>query len=299
MRVLGAEETAKLLPYPELARALESVLRAEREGRAHAPGRLAVPLTGGGSLLVMPAADDHLAVTKIVTVHPQNAGHGLSTVQGEVVVMEAETGKRLGILEGQTVTARRTAALSLLAAWRLAPNPTGSLLIVGAGVQGQSHLEAFCEGLGVKKVYVTSRTLASAKALVEHARSLGVVAQPVGNPAEVLERVSLIVTATTSTSPVLPEDVREDAFVAAVGAYRSDMAELPPGLILRARVYVDTLDGARAEAGDLIQARVDWHRVRPLGVALDELRPGRGPVVFKSVGHALWDLAAAHLACGR
>jgi ornithine cyclodeaminase len=115
---------------------------------------------------------------------------------------------------------------------------------------------------------------------------------------EAVERVSLIVTATTSTTPVLPDIVREDAFIAAVGAYRPDMAELPPSLVRRARLFVDTLEGARAEAGDLIQAGVDWGQVRALGDVLDSALPP-GPVVFKSVGHALWDLAASRLALGQ
>jgi ornithine cyclodeaminase len=77
--------------------------------------------------------------------------------------MEASTGARLGLLDGATVTARRTAALSLLAARELAPRPEGPLLIVGAGAQGRSHLEAFREGLGVSKVFVASRTPAGAE----------------------------------------------------------------------------------------------------------------------------------------
>jgi ornithine cyclodeaminase len=76
------------------------------------------------------------------------------------------------------------------------------------------------------------------------------------------------------------------------------MAELPPELVRRSRLFVDTLDGAQAEAGDLIQAGVDWGRVTPLEQALDMERPESGPVIFKSVGHALWDLAAARLAVG-
>jgi 1-piperideine-2-carboxylate/1-pyrroline-2-carboxylate reductase [NAD(P)H] len=84
--------------------------------------------------------------------------------------------------------------------------------------------------------------------------------------------------------------------VAAVGAYRPEMAELPPQLVRRARLFVDALEGARAEAGDLIQAGVDWARVTPLEDALNVPGDQGKPVVFKSVGHALWDLAAARLA---
>ncbi|HEY0069437.1 MAG TPA: delta(1)-pyrroline-2-carboxylate reductase family protein, partial [Chloroflexia bacterium] len=126
----------------------------------------------------------------------------------------------------------------------------------------------------------------------------GLDARAVSDPGEVLARLGLIVTATTSTRPVLPSDVPDSAFIAAVGAYTPSMAELPPGLVHRSRLFVDTLEGAQAEAGDLIQAGVDWSQVTPLDQALDMERPESGPIVFKSVGHALWDLAAARLAVG-
>ena len=94
------------------------------------------------------------------------------------------------------------------------------------------------------------------------------------------------------------EQVRSDAFIAAVGAFRPDMAELPPALVRSAKLYVDTLEGAKTGAGDIIQAGVDWASVTALEDALDTSPPVGGPVIFKSVGHALWDLAAARLALG-
>lgn len=299
MKVLSAQETADLLPYPALAAQLRAVLVDKRGGKASAPPRLHVPLAGGGVLLVMPAANEELAITKLVTVHPQNVAQGLRSVQAEVLVFEARTGRRLLWLDGDSVTARRTAALSLLAAQTLAPNPAGPLLIVGAGVQGRSHLEAMTLGLGVRQVYVISRDPTHASDLAAYALSLGVEAQPVARPEEVLNQASLIVTATTSLEPVLPPGVRNDAFIAAVGSFQPDRAELPGELVQRAQLYVDTLEGAQAEAGDLIRAGIDWNRVTPLEEAITQPKPTTGPVIFKSVGHALWDLAAARLVWGR
>ena len=133
MELLGAEETALRLPYPELADAIREVALARRSGTVQAPPRLALPLAEVGILLVMPASDTKISITKLVTVHPQNAGRGLPTIQGEVIVMEAATGSRLGLLDGDVVTARRTAAVSMLAARELAPRPDEPLLLVGAG----------------------------------------------------------------------------------------------------------------------------------------------------------------------
>ena len=303
MRIMGAEETRGLLPYGELADALAEVLREKKAGLASAPQRLGVPLAGGGLLLLMPAADERLAITKLVTIHTENGEKGLPVVQADVVVMEAGTGRRLMMLDGNVVTARRTAALTLLAARVLARSQDRSMLVVGTGTQARSHVEAFIEGLGVREVYIYGRSREGAEGLAEYARTLaeGIEARAVGDVAGVVGRVGLIVTATTASSPVLPvgAEVREDAFVGAIGAYTADMAELPPDLVRRSVVYVDTLEGTRSDAGDLIQTGVDWSSVTPLEDALDLPRPQRGPVIYKSVGHALWDLAAARLATYR
>lgn len=297
MEILNGEETASRLPYAELA---ESIREVTLSDKAHAPPRLALPLPEDGVLLAMPAAGEDLAITKLVTVHPENAKRGLPTIQGEVIVMRAATGVRLGVLDGATVTARRTAALSMLAAREFAPHPDSPLLIVGAGTQGHAHLEAFREGLGVSEVFITSRTAESAEALAEHAKSLGIQARTIGGPEEVLDQVSLVVTATTSREPVLPEDVPDGVFVAAVGAFKPEMAELPSALISRSTIIVDTLEGAKDEAGDLLDAEqagaFRWDDATPLEEALRWSEPPGGTVIFKSVGHALWDLAAARTA---
>ena len=300
VEALGPRETADRLPYPALADAIREVALARSSGAVQAPPRSMLPLPDGGILLVMPASDEDLAITKLVTVHPENAGRGLPTIQGEVVVMEASTGNRLGLLEGATVTARRTAALSLLAARELAPRPEGPLLVVGTGAQGRAHLEAFREGLGVSKVFIASRTRENARALADHAEDLGMRATVVGNPGDALDESSLVVTATTSREPVLPDEVAEGTFIAAVGSFQPEAAELPPALISGATVVVDTMEGAREEAGDLIQAQqagaFGWDQAISLDEALTKGDTPEGTVIFKSVGHSLWDLAAAKTA---
>ncbi len=298
MLVLNAAETAARLPYPKLTESIRFVLKDKIAGKTVAPerGRLELP---GGVLLLMPASDGQLAVTKLVSVHAENPGLGLPSIQGEVIVMRADTGERLMLLDGVTVTARRTAAVSLLAALTLAPNPSGSLLIVGAGTQGKSHLEAFVEGLGVREVFIYSRTPEHAHQLAQHGQHLGAMARAVRDVSDALERCSLVVTATDARAPVITDTVRDDAFVAAVGAFRTDMIELPVSLVQRSRLYVDTLEGARLEAGDYLQAGVDWNTVTPLESVLDAPKPSSGPIIFKSVGYALWDLAAARCAASQ
>lgn len=298
--MLDARETASRLPYDALADTIRRTALARSSGRLQAPPRRVIPLPGGAFLLVMPASDGEVAATKLVTVHPGNADLGLPTIQGEVVVMDAATGRRLGFLDGATVTGRRTAALSLLAARTLAPRPEGPLLVVGSGTQGRSHLEAFAAGLGVSKVFVFSRTPENAKALAAHARNLGINALTVDAPEDALPEVGLVVTATTSREPVLPDQVPEGTFVAAVGSFQPHAAELPPALIAGSTVVVDTLEGAKEEAGDLIRAETAgafrWSNAVELEDAINKNERPAGTVIFKSVGHALWDLAAARTA---
>jgi 1-piperideine-2-carboxylate/1-pyrroline-2-carboxylate reductase [NAD(P)H] len=303
VEILDANQTADRLPYPELADSIREVALASDSDDLQAPPRLVLPLSEGGVLLVMPASDPELAITKLVTVHPENPERDLPTIQGEVVVMDATTGERLGLLDGSVVTARRTAALSMLAARELAPRPEGPLLVVGAGTQGRAHLDAFHEGLGVSRAFVSSRSTKSAVSLAGHARSLGMEAEAVEGPEEVLDEVSLVVTATTSQEPVLPDTVPGGVFVAAVGSFEPEAAELPPGLISASQVFVDTMAGAKDEAGDLIQASqagaFRWEDATALEDALRSSVLPKGRVVFKSVGYALWDLAAARTAFPR
>ncbi len=297
LTVLDAAQTERRLPYDRLAPALAQMLARKRDGRTLAPDRLAVPMTGG-ILLAMPATDGEFAVTKLVTVHAANPARGLPSLLGEVLLMRADTGERLLMLDGPTVTARRTAALSALAATTLGAARDAELLVIGSGVQARAHVQAFHELLGVRRVTVASRDPAHARALAQACVAQGLAAEAVADPTEAAARCALIVTATTAEQPVLPDRVRADAFVAAVGAYRPQMCELPASLVRRAAVFVDDLAGARHEAGDLLQAGRAFETVESLESVIDAppARDPSRPVVFKSVGQALWDLAAARLA---
>ncbi|EHJ47260.1 ornithine cyclodeaminase/mu-crystallin [Solidesulfovibrio carbinoliphilus subsp. oakridgensis] len=291
-------DVAGLFPYDALADAVAEVLRARRAGRAIAPERLAMPVPGG-VLLCMPAADEALAVVKTITVHPGNGERGLPVIQGEVTVMEAATGRRLGVLDGPTVTARRTAAVSLLAARLLAPAPAGPLLVIGAGVQARAHVEAFRQGLGVREIWLASRTRDRAEGLARDLAGRGVAVRVAADPAAMAQAAAtagLIVTATTSREPVLPDAVRGDVFVSAVGSFTPEAAEIPAALVRRAALFVDDRASARVEAGDFLRAGVDWDTVTDLTDVLDKPPRPSGPVVFKTVGHALFDLAAARQA---
>jgi ornithine cyclodeaminase len=173
------------------------------------------------------------------------------------------------------------------------------LLIIGAGTQGRTHLEAFRAGLGTSEVFIASRDPAKAQALTIHAVSLGMKATVVPDPYKAVGQASLIVTATTSASPVLDGSLKPNQMVCAVGSFKPEVAELSPRVFQDATVVVDLLESAQNEAGDIIQAvaagAYSWERVKPLVSFAHQPQPLSGPVIFKSVGHAAFDLAAVRL----
>lgn len=280
MQILDAAATAQALPWDALLEELAQVCREHRAGLIACPPRMVLPLASGGTLLVMPAISPTLSITKLVTVHPTNRARpeqGLATIQGEVVVMDSTTGERLMLLDGPTVTARRTAAVSLLAVKLLATRPLHKILIVGAGAQAAAHGEALQALHPQAQRFVHSRQ------------------QPLAELAA--HDWDMVIAATSSHTPVLPPGVGTGGLVIGVGAFRHDMVELPPALVAAAQVFVDDPAGAQAEAGDLLAAGLAAPQT-----SLEDLVMGFTPAddgrtrVFKSVGCARWDLAAARVA---
>ena len=296
-QTLDAVQTAARLPWAGLVDEIALLLQ---DTSVRIPPRLVQSLGRGASLFFMPAIDSYTAITKLITLTPANAGTSRPTIQGDVIVFDIATGQRCLVLDGPAVTARRTAAVSVLAAQRLASGTQGPLLIVGAGVQGKAHLEAFAAVLGTRQVMIASRSTQSAELLVQHARSLGLKAQVVAHADTALQSCPLTVVCTPANSIVLRAKPRQDAFISAVGAFSPSMAELSPELcqhIAReGTVWLDTSD-ATHEAGDLLQAGLNLQAMATLAdvVRQNTARPA-GPVLFKSCGWAGWDLAAARLA---
>lgn len=299
---LDAVETARRLPYPELTAAIAHAARELAAGALNAPERLAVSIGDGACLLCMAAVAGDVGVAKIITVHPQNNGsEAAPVIQGEMVVFESGSGRRLMLLDGPTVTARRTAAVTLVAVEALAPHAPRSALLIGSGAQAAVHALALIEYFSVRSLWIAGTALSKAEALCEmlRARQPNVSAVPVlasRLPASGLD-TDLVIALTTSRAPVVPASLPSTTLAIGVGAFRPDMAELPAELLRRRRVVVDYMEGARHEAGDLLRAELDWDEVSELSQLLDEdcVEPHTASV-FKSVGHASWDLAAARVA---
>jgi 1-piperideine-2-carboxylate/1-pyrroline-2-carboxylate reductase [NAD(P)H] len=298
---LDAARTAQHLPYRELVPAIARAAGELAQGTLHAPERLATCVADNATLLCMPAVAADISITKLVTVHGDNAARGLPTIHGEVVVFETASGRRIMLLDGPTVTARRTAATTLLAIDTLARRRPASALIIGTGAQATAHVDALVEYLNVRSLWIAGEDRARARDFSSRVRYRHAGVNPIPLAAAELDPAGcgtdVVIAVTTARSPVVPENLPDSTLAIGVGAFRPDMAELPPELLRRRRIMVDYLPAARREAGDLLQADVDWHQVSELAEGARRASEHDGPGwVFKSVGHASWDLAAARVA---
>ncbi|MFJ3059013.1 delta(1)-pyrroline-2-carboxylate reductase family protein [Herbaspirillum sp. NPDC087042] len=305
MHILDPRQTAQALPYAALVSALERATQELASGAIRAPERQVVPIDAASVLLGMPAIADDLSVTKLITVHADNARHQLPVIQGEVVAFETHTGRRIALMDGPTVTGRRTAAMSMLGIRTLLPRTPRSALLIGTGAQAAAHADALVEVFGVQQFWIAARDLertqAFCRALSE--RHPQAVASPL--PARMLQEdlphTDVVIAMTTSRTAVIPEHIAADTLAIGVGAFKPDMVEFPPALLHARRIVVDDLDGAHHEAGDLIQAKVDWSRVVAISdvvggkLAAGDLASAGALPVFKTVGQASWDLAAARV----
>jgi 1-piperideine-2-carboxylate/1-pyrroline-2-carboxylate reductase [NAD(P)H] len=306
MKLFDAQATARALDWPALVAAVEAVIRDSRSGQASAPPRVGVPLGDDAVWLLMPAVSRaaDLAVCKLITVHAGNPARGLPTIQGDILVMRSSTGERIALLDGPAVTARRTAAVTALAVRQIQqarptpPKPAATCLIIGCGVQGRGHLDAFAALFPGTRFLLCSRTAGSAQRLAAEAVSRGIDASVVADPEAALEHADLVVTCTDARQDCVRKPPRDGAIIAAIGSFTPTMSEVAPEVMkaIGNNILLDSADAAH-EAGELIMNGIDA-RVLPTlfsgGAAA--LPAVDRTVLFKSCGNALWDLAAAQAA---
>lgn len=301
MKILDPMHTAQALPYSRLVPAIAQAMRELTNRQILAPERQVVPIDAASVLLSMPALGSDIGVTKLITVHANNAQHGLPAIQGEVIVFETATGRRLALLDGPTVTARRTAAVTLLGIQTLLPRAPASALLIGSGTQAAAHADALVDYFGISEFWIAATTQSKAEAFCAALRQRHphITALPL-NPEQLhteLPITDVVIALTTSRTPVIPTGIAATTLAIGVGAFKPDMAEFPPQLLHGRQIIVDDLDGAHHEAGDLLQAKVDWSQVTALSSILDRtVQPSAQMPVFKTVGQAAWDLAAARVA---
>lgn len=294
LTVFDAAETAAALDYPALVAAIATAAQEFETGAITSPERQVLPLGPGGVLLSMPATAADIGIHKLVNVVPANAQRGLLTIHGTVTVCDAATGRPLCVLDGPTVTGRRTAAVSMLAMQRLLPAAPRAVLLFGTGTQAAHHVQALHALFPDATLWVKCRSAASAQAFCDAHRAVHGNIRPCGD--EWPQDLDAVITLTTSTQPVYDQVPQPGRLVIGVGAFKPEMAEIGKTTLEGSDLYADDPAGARHEAGDLLRAGVDWSRVASLARAVREGADLSRPIVFKSVGCAAWDLAASRVA---
>ena len=325
MKVLSAAEIDAALDDLTLIDRLDALFRAgcEMPTRHHHPIREPLgPHSADAMLLLMPAwttgrpgrASGRVGV-KVVTVFPDNGKRSLPSIYGQYLLLDGSTGATLALLDGTMLTKRRTACASGLASRYLSRTDASRLLMIGTGALAPELIRVHAKVRPIRDVAIWGRTAAHAAALA--AGLSGSLPQALGRPVTVravsdrrsaIEEADIISCATLSKEPLVEGQwLREGQHLDLVGSFTPQMRESDDRAVARARVYVDTRAGALTEGGDIVQA-IASGAVREDDVIADlfELARGQRPgrlagdgtsiTLFKSVGAALEDLAAAELA---
>ncbi|MEO0410510.1 MAG: ornithine cyclodeaminase family protein [Pseudomonadota bacterium] len=295
MDVIDAQTVERLSPMPELIDAIEAQLKSE----SVSPPRQAHELTKDASLLIMPAWQKGGVIgVKLTHVDTQRR----PGVAATYILMDQGSGQPLAILDGATLTARRTAAASALAARTLARKNSASLLIVGTGTLCPLVAEAYASIRDLNQITLWGRAREKADCAAAAIRSFFPQVQIAESLEDATLAADIVSCVTSATHPLVSAHmIKAGTHIDLIGAFRPDMTEADPSIFAAATVFVDTREGAVSEAGDLIQALAagaltEEDIVADLaGLSSGYARSEDEITVFKSVGMALEDLAAAML----
>jgi ornithine cyclodeaminase/alanine dehydrogenase-like protein (mu-crystallin family) len=279
-----------VLSYDELIPAIRQALVDFSAGRVVQPVRTVMSVAAhAGWFAVMPAVYGDVMGAKMVTFYPKNVQLGKHTHMAMIQLFRADTGEPLAMMDGRLITEMRTAAVSAVAVDLLARPEAKVLGILGSGVQARSHVKAFSRVRKFEEIRVWSRSEANARRFAEGIGARVMTAEQVVSGADV------VLTLTSSPVPVLQGRwLKKDAMVCAVGAVTPDRRELDDEA-MQGAVVVESREAALREPGDILLAKAQ------VAAEIGELLNGRvmdsrdRPIIFKSVGIAIEDIAAAKL----
>ena len=300
--VLSHDDVNAVLQPAACADAMADVLAAQARGEAFVPLRtVTAPPGAQGFIGLMPGwrgahgdEGDAFAL-KAICLIPSNPSRGLDTHQGTVTLFDGETGIPTAILDASAITAIRTAAVTAVATRTLAREDSGTLTILGGGVQARAHVTALADRFDELRVFSPSGGFRPEGAAVASSAE------------EAVRGADVVVTATSSREPVLKREwLKAGAHVNAVGASLPSARELDVDTVVASALFCDSRESLRNEAGEFQLAIRDGaidgegHVRAELGEVLAGLRPGRETdqelTLFRSLGLAIEDLAAAQLA---
>lgn len=320
MRIIGATDLRALVPMSDAVALMRQVFALHSRGETISPVRLGVALPdGSGTSLFMPAwvgtseSGSASLGAKIVSVFGGNNARGLPTITAIVVVLDPETGQPIGLIEGASVTALRTGAVSGAATGLMAREDARVLTVFGAGAQGVTQAVAVAAVREIEEIRVLDPVQAARESFARRMRQW-MDAPPSVNlersTAEAaLDGADVVCTATTSTTPVFEDSwLSPGTHINGVGAFTPAMQEIPDATVARARIVVDAVEAIMHEAGDIVQpierGVIDEGDIQvELGSVVDGHHPGRESAdeitFFKSVGNAIQDMIVARTAIAK
>ncbi len=309
MLILSEKEVQSLAAVEELIPVLERAHIQYSTGKAVMPVRLVVPLPQiQGRITSMPSYlnEDKALGMKVVTFFPNNLKQNLPQILATVMLFSADTGKMIAAMDGNYITAIRTACVSAMATKALA-NPESRVLgVLGAGVQARAHIRALTQTRKIAQIKVYDIFEASARQLQESLeKEIGVKIHVVQSAREAVIGADLLVTVTTAKEPIVKAEwLQPGMHINAVGSHRPDLREIDGATLAGAKIVVDSREAIMAECGDILLAiqekAITANSVHAeIGEVLAGKKPGRTSAdeitLYKAVGIAIQDVATAHL----
>ena len=290
VRYIGEDEIRAALDWDALIDAMEEALTAFSSGDVDQPVRNLMTIEPGKRYFgIMPAIAREAMGAKLVSFYPGNAGGAHPTHMAMIMLFRPETGEPLAALDGRLITEMRTAAVSAAVTRKLAAPGARALALLGAGVQAEAHLEAIRRVRPIDDVRVWRRTPESAERFAAAHGARAMSAQ------DAVRGADIVVTATSSNTPVLMgEWLKPGAHVNAVGACLPTWRELDDGVMANALI-VDSRAAAMKESGDVILSKAKIFAEAGELFAGAARPPMGATTVFKSLGLAVEDIAAAKL----
>lgn len=291
MMFLDEEQVRGLLRWEELLPVMEKALIDSSAGKVRQPLRTIITVPEHAALFaVMPAVHEGVIGTKLVSVYPRNAAFGLHTHLATIHLNRAETGETLAAMDGRVITAWRTAAVSALATKALSSENAHVLAILGSGVQARTHVEALKLVRRFDEVRIWSRTPEHA---AQFAAEIGAVCT---TPECAVRDADVIVTVTGAQEPVLRGAwLKPGAHVNAVGAVGPKPRELDEEAMTKSVVVVESREAALQESGEIVGSGAQIYAEIGELLAGTVSKPQGETTVFKSLGMAVEDVAAARL----
>lgn len=307
MKVFTDADVARLLPVADAIEVVARAMRTVSAGGAEQPLRHLVPAGDGNAMGVMSGSlsDPACFGVKLVSLFPGNPGRGLSSHRGAVVLFESETGGAVAMMDAARLTAVRTAAASAVATRALAPESAATMALIGCGEQAEFHLEAINTVRPLSQVWVTGRSLESAKAFASRLsdRYPALTIAPTGDAESAVRDADIVCTVTSSATPVLSGSwLRPGQHLNLVGASIPVKREVDDDVVLRSSLWVDYRPSALAQAGELVDmiaaGRIDESAViGEIGEVLSGTARARQDsheiTLYRSLGVIAQDLATA------